>query len=73
MKVTVEVTQAELAEMGVSVEQLESAVKEEMESGLEIDGDTLYINDADVSVMVAQPPFDKGNYHHGKARSCGAA
>ena len=35
MKVTVEVTQADLAEMSVSVEQLEDAVKQEVEGGLD--------------------------------------
>lgn len=52
MKVTVEVTQADLAEMGVSTEQLEDAVKQEVEGGLDVDGDTLYINDARVTVVV---------------------
>lgn len=54
MKITVEVTQADLAEMGVSAEQLEGAVKQEIEGGLDVDGDTLYINDADVTVVVAE-------------------
>lgn len=53
MKFTVEVTHVELAEMGVSPEQLEVAVKQEIESGLNVDGDTLYINDAYVIVVVA--------------------
>jgi hypothetical protein len=53
MKFTVEVTHVELAEMGVSPEQLEVTVKQEIESGLNVDGDTLYINDADVIVVVA--------------------
>ncbi len=52
MKVTVEVTQADLAEMSVSVEQLEDAVKQEVEGGLDVDGETLYINDTDVTVVV---------------------
>ena len=52
MKVTVEVTQADLAEMGVSAEQLEDAVKQEVEGGLDVDGETRYINDADVTVVV---------------------
>ncbi len=43
MKVTVEVTQADLAEMSVSVEQLEDAVKQEVEGGLDVDGETLYL------------------------------
>jgi multidrug efflux pump subunit AcrB len=53
MKITIEVTQEDLAEMGVSTEQLEDAVKQEIHGGLEVDGDTLYVNDADVSVVVA--------------------
>lgn len=52
MKITVEVTQADLAEMGVSAKQLEDAVKQEIEGGLDVDGDTLYINDADVTIVV---------------------
>ena len=52
MKVTVEVTQGDLAEMSVSVEQLEDAVKQEVEGGLDVDGETLYINDTDVTVVV---------------------
>ena len=54
MKITAEVTQADLAEMGVSAEQLADAVKQEIEGGLNVDGDTLYINDADVTVEVAE-------------------
>lgn len=54
MKFTVEVTHVELAEMGVSPEQLEIAVKQEIESGLNVDGDTLYINDADDDKSICQ-------------------
>ena len=53
MKTTVAVTKADLAEMGVSAEQLEGALKQTLEGGMNIDGDTLYINDADVIVVVS--------------------
>ncbi len=53
MKITVEVTQSELAEMGLSAEQLEHGVKQVVEGGLDVDGDTLYISDAAMTVLVA--------------------
>ena len=53
MKTTVAVSKADLAEMGVSAEQLEGALKQTLEGGMNIDGDTLYINDADVTVVVS--------------------
>ena len=53
MKFTVEVTHVELAEMGVSPEQLEVTVKQEIESGMNVYASTLDRNDADVIVVVA--------------------
>lgn len=52
MKVTVELTQADLVEMAVSPEQLEEAVKRQIMGGIDVDGDTLYIYDADVTVVI---------------------
>ena len=52
MKVTIKMTLGDLAEMGVSAEQLEEAVTRQIEGGLDVGGDTLYINGADVSVVI---------------------
>lgn len=52
MRVTIEVTQDDLVEMAVTAEQLEEAVKREILGGLDVDGDTLYIYDATVSVVI---------------------
>ncbi len=52
MKITIGVTQGDLVEMGVSPDQLEQAVQRQLEGGLDVDGDTLYINDTDVTVVV---------------------
>ena len=53
MKLRIEVTCSDLVEMNVSPKQLEAAMKQQVESGLDIDGDTLYINNADVAVVVS--------------------
>lgn len=55
MKITVQVSEADLADMGAMPDELEDAVRLAIESGLNIDGDTLYINDAIVQVVVAEP------------------
>ena len=55
MKITIGVTQGDLVEMGVSPDQLEQAVQRQLEGGLDVDGDTLYINGADVSVVIEEP------------------
>lgn len=52
MRVTVEVTQDDLVEMDVTPEQLEEAVRNELGS-LDVEGDSLYINDLDVTVVVS--------------------
>lgn len=52
MKITIKVKQDDLDEMGVTSEQLEAAVKDSVMGGLDVDGDTLYINDAVVDVVV---------------------
>lgn len=52
MKVTVEVTQDDLAEMGVTAEQLEDAVTIKIEGGFDIEGDVLFINSANVTVVI---------------------
>lgn len=53
MRVTVEVTPADLTEMDVTADQLEEAVRNELGS-LDVEGDTLYINDLDVAVVVSE-------------------
>ena len=53
LRVTVEVTADDLAEMGVTEEQLEEAVRDKMGS-LAVDGYALYFNDLGVSVVVAE-------------------
>jgi len=53
LRVTVEVTADDLAEMGVTQEQLEEAVRDKMGS-LDVEGDALYFNDLGVSVVVAE-------------------
>lgn len=55
MNVIIKVTQDDLAEMGVSAEQLQEAVTRQIEGGLDVDGDTLYIDGADVSVVIEEP------------------
>lgn len=51
MRVKVEVTKADLAEMDVTEEQLEQAVRNEL-GCLNVEGGALYINDLDVAVVV---------------------
>ena len=53
MQVTVKVTPSDLAEMDVTKEQLEEAVRNNLGS-LDVEGDTLYINSLDVSVVVVK-------------------
>lgn len=52
MRVTVEVTQDDLDEMDVTPEQLEEAVRNELGS-LDVEGDSLYTNEIDVTVVVS--------------------
>lgn len=52
MRVTVEVTQDDLVEMDVTPEQLEEAVRNELGS-LDVEGDALYINQLDVTIVVS--------------------
>lgn len=52
MRVTVEVTTEDLTLMGITEEQLEIAVRNELGS-LDVEGEPLYINDIEVSVVVA--------------------
>lgn len=51
MRVTVEVTEADLAEMKVTEDQLEEAVRNEL-GCLNVGGDALYLNDLTVSVVI---------------------
>lgn len=51
MRVTVEVEQHDLVGMGVSEEQLEESIRNEL-SQLSIEGEVIYINDLDVDVVV---------------------
>jgi hypothetical protein len=51
MRVTVEVTKADLAEMEVTEDQLEEAVRNEL-GCLNVGGDALYLNDLAVAVVV---------------------
>lgn len=53
MRVTVEVTKDDLVEMNVTPDQLEEAVRNELGS-LDVEGDTLYINQLDVTVVVSE-------------------
>jgi hypothetical protein len=53
LRVIVEVTADDLAEMGVTQEQLEETVRDKMGS-LDVEGDALYFNDLGVSVVVAE-------------------
>ena len=64
MRVTVEVTQEDLVEMDVTPEQLEEAVRNELGS-LDVEGDSLYINDLDVTVVVSDN-CSKENRNHGR-------
>lgn len=52
MRVTVEVTQGDLVEMDVTPEQLEEAIRNEL-GNLNVEGDPLYINQLDVTVVVS--------------------
>lgn len=52
MKVTVEVTHDDLAEMAVTPQVLQEALKLKIEGGLDVNGDLLYIYGADVSVVI---------------------
>lgn len=51
MEVIVRVPQADLQEMDVDAQQLQEAVRSEL-SSMDVDGDTLYIADPQVSVEV---------------------
>lgn len=53
MRVKVEVSESDLAEMGVTTEQLEEAVRNELGS-LDVEGDDLYINELVVTVVVGE-------------------
>ena len=52
MRVNIEATPADLAEMGVTAEQLQETARNAL-SRLDVDGDALYINDLDVHVLVS--------------------
>jgi hypothetical protein len=51
MRVTVELTKQDLAEMGATAELLEGSVRQQL-SSLDLEGDTLYITDVNVTVVV---------------------
>lgn len=62
MNVTIEVIEDDLAELGVSAEQLKEAVTRKIVGGLDVDGDTLYINGEGVSVAIHVKFGAKGAY-----------
>jgi len=52
MRIAVEVSSTDLAEMALTNEQLQVAVKRQVESGLDVDGDTIYLSNVQVCVLV---------------------
>lgn len=52
MRIAVEVSSADLAEMALTNEQLQVAVKRQVESGSDVDGDTIYLSNVQVCVSV---------------------
>lgn len=60
MRVKVEVTQADLVDMGVTEEQLEESVRNEL-SCLEVDGHPLYVNELDVHIEVTDAALARNN------------
>ncbi|CAN7640435.1 hypothetical protein LJR129_004953 [Acidovorax sp. LjRoot129] len=66
MKITVEVTRAELTQMDADADELESALQLGLMSGVAIQGDILYINELSLNVVVVDGagsgsvnPFEK--------------
>lgn len=53
MRVNIDVAPADLAEMGMTAEQLQEAARNAL-GKLDVDGDALYINDLDVQVLVSE-------------------